>query len=46
MAIQEHCNAIKQILQEENEHWKEIHTAIRSVCFPIFLKRFFRVDFV
>jgi len=27
-AIQEHCNAIQQILREENEHWKEIHTAI------------------
>ncbi|CAF3772410.1 unnamed protein product [Rotaria sordida] len=28
IAIQEHCNAIQQILCEENEHWKEIHTAI------------------
>jgi hypothetical protein len=27
-AIQEHCNAIQQILCEENEHWNEIHTAI------------------
>ncbi|CAF3473467.1 unnamed protein product [Rotaria sp. Silwood1] len=27
-AIQEHCNAIQQILCEENEHWKEIHNAI------------------
>ncbi|CAF2876353.1 unnamed protein product [Rotaria sp. Silwood2] len=28
IVIQEHCNAIQQILSEENEHWKEIHTAI------------------
>ncbi|UJR23177.1 hypothetical protein I4U23_026196 [Adineta vaga] len=27
-AIQEHCNAIRQILREENDHWQEIHTAI------------------
>ncbi|CAF1438955.1 unnamed protein product [Adineta steineri] len=27
-AIQEHCNAIQQILREENDHWQEIHTAI------------------
>lgn len=27
-AIQEHCNAIQQILREENDHWKEIHTVI------------------
>jgi hypothetical protein len=27
-AIQEHCNAIQQILREENEHWNEIHIAI------------------
>ncbi len=27
-AIQEHSDAIQQILREENEHWNEIHTAI------------------
>lgn len=27
-AIQEHCDAIQQILFEENEHWKEINSAI------------------
>lgn len=27
-AIKEHCDAIRQILCEENEHWKEIHTAV------------------
>ncbi len=27
-SIQEHCNAIQKILQQENEYWKKIHTAI------------------
>ncbi|CAF1295782.1 unnamed protein product [Adineta ricciae] len=27
-AIQEHCNAIQEILREENDHWQEIHSAI------------------
>ncbi|CAF0894183.1 unnamed protein product [Rotaria sordida] len=26
--IQEHCSAIQKILHEENEYWKEIHSAI------------------
>jgi hypothetical protein len=39
-AIQEHCNAIQQILREENEHWNEIHTAIDQ-CILILLKDFF-----
>lgn len=27
-SIQEHCDAIQRIIREENEHWKEIHSAI------------------
>ncbi len=39
-AIQEHCNAIQQILREENEHWNEIHTAIDQYV-SMLLKDFF-----
>jgi hypothetical protein len=46
-AIQEHCNAIQQILREENEHWNEIHTAIDQsvVTLPkIYLKILFYLE--
>jgi hypothetical protein len=47
-AIQEHCNAIQQILREENEHWNEIHTAIDQYVVTLFqnlfLKIFFRLE--
>lgn len=26
--VQEHCHFIQQILQEEAEHWKEIHAVL------------------
>ena len=40
-AIQEHCNAIQQILCEENEHWKEIHNAIDQYVLIFFVKKRF-----
>ena len=39
-AIQEHCNAIQEILREENDHWQEIHSAIDQYVFELF---FFRI---
>jgi hypothetical protein len=33
--IQEHCNAIQKILQQENEYWNEIHTAIDQQVFLV-----------
>ena len=37
-AIQEHCDAIQQILREENEHWNEIHTAIDEYVLRYFTR--------
>ncbi|CAF4012559.1 unnamed protein product, partial [Rotaria magnacalcarata] len=28
--IKEHCNAIEQVIQEEDEHWKEIHSIMNQ----------------
>ena len=36
--IQEHCNTIQKVLHQENEYWKEIHSAIDQyvlICHPM-----------
>jgi len=43
LAIQEHCNAIQQILHEENEHWQEIHTAIDQYVLTFLQKVFAKI---
>jgi hypothetical protein len=31
--IEEHCHAIEKVLHEENEYWREIHSAIDQYIF-------------
>lgn len=35
--VNEHCNIIQQIIQEEAEHWKEIHAVLDQYVYEDFL---------
>jgi hypothetical protein len=34
--IQKHCNAIQTVLQDENQYWQDIHSAIDQYVFTFY----------